>query len=131
MANEQVIGDLFVGHGYVRTYPAWEKSILSTLAAHASVAIGNARLFEQEQAALRQASETNQLLARQTADTRVAAEAHERLTALAAKGGDLADICTMASSMLGGCVVVYDEGEQEVCSSEGQAGLPEIGRAHV
>src|SRR3546814_6216308 len=60
----------------------------------------------------------------ETADTRVAAEAHERLTALAAKGGALADICTMASSMLGGCVVVYDEGEQEVCSTDGQAGLP-------
>src|SRR3546814_12067414 len=56
--------------------------------------------------------------------TTLVRSAHERLTALAAKGGDLADICTMASSMLGGCVVVYDEGEQEVCSSDGQAGLP-------
>src|SRR3546814_11092691 len=56
--------------------------------------------------------------------TTLVRSAHERLTALAAKGGDLADICTLASSMLGGCVVVYDEGEQEVCSSDGQAGLP-------
>src|SRR3546814_20629887 len=110
MANEQVIGDLFVGHGYVRTYPAWEKSILSTLAAHASVAIGNARLFEQEQAALRQASETNQLLARQTADTRVAAEAHERPTAPSAKGGDRADTCPMASTRLGGRAVASTAG---------------------
>src|SRR3546814_3809325 len=87
MANEQVIGVLFVGDRYVRAYPACEKSILSTLAAHASVAIGNARLFEQEQAHLRQASETNPLLSRQTADTRVAADAHQRLPAQEAKGG--------------------------------------------
>src|SRR5690606_15854809 len=84
-------------------------------------AIGNAHLFEQEQAALRQASDTNRLLARQTADTQMAADAHEALTALAAKGGDLADICRMASTMLGGRVVAYDDGEQEVCSSGEQA----------
>jgi len=119
LAGEQVIGVLFVGDRYVRSYVAWEKSILSTLAAHASVAIGNARLFEQEQAALKQASETNLLLTRQTAATRVAAEAHERLTTLVAKGGGLPDICDMVASMLGGSVVVYDDGEQQVCCSDG------------
>src|SRR3546814_9099016 len=71
MANEQVIGVLFVGDRYVRSYIAWEMSILSTLAAHASVAIGNARLFEQAQLALQQASAANALLTRQTNDARV------------------------------------------------------------
>src|SRR3546814_5807017 len=54
LAGGQVIGVLFVGDRYVRSYIAWEMSILSTLAAHASVAIGNARLFEQAQLALQQ-----------------------------------------------------------------------------
>src|SRR3546814_14817069 len=103
MANEQVIGDLFVGHGYVRTYPAWEKSILSTLAAHASVAIGNARLFEQEQAALRQARETNHFLARQTAVPRVAAHAHLLLTPLAAQALHLSAFFTISSIILRLC----------------------------
>ncbi|GAB2890999.1 GAF domain-containing protein [Paralcaligenes sp. KSB-10] len=117
LAGEQVIGVLFVGDRYVRAYAAGEMSILSTLAAHASVAIGNARLFEQAQAALQQASQTNLLLARQTADTRNAAEAHEQLTSLVARGGDLKNLCEMVAGMLGGHVAVYDEGEQEVCSS--------------
>lgn len=117
LAGDVVIGVLFVGDRYIRSYPAWEKSILSTLAAHASIAIGNARLFEQEQAALREASDTNRLLARRTSDTRVAADAHEQLTALVARGGDLAEVCSMVARMLGGRVVVYDEGEQPVCSS--------------
>ncbi|TCT04109.1 GAF domain-containing protein [Paralcaligenes ureilyticus] len=119
LAGEQVIGVLFVGDRYIRSYVAWEMSILSTLAAHASVAIGNARLFEQAQMALEQASRTNVLLSRQTADTRNAAEAHEQLTALAAKGGSLKDICDKVAGMLGGHVVVYDGGEQEVCASAG------------
>ncbi len=117
LAGDQVIGVLFVGDRYVRSYVAWEMSILSTLAAHASVAIGNARLFEQAQYALQQASAANDLLVKQTADTRAAAEAHEQLTSLVARGGELRDICHMVANRLDGHVVVCDEGEQEVCRS--------------
>ncbi|UYO92285.1 helix-turn-helix domain-containing protein [Pollutimonas sp. M17] len=117
LEGEKVVGVLFVGDRYVRSYVAWEMSILSTLAAHASVAIGNARLFEQAQKALRQASTTNALLSRQTADTRAAAEAHEQLTSLVARGGDLPEICLMVSHRLGGHVVVRDEGGSQICAS--------------
>jgi putative methionine-R-sulfoxide reductase with GAF domain len=119
LEGEKVVGVLFVGDRYVRSYVAWEMSILSTLAAHASVAIGNARLFEQAQKALRQASTTNALLTRQTADTRAAAEAHEQLTSLVARGGDLPDICLMVGHRLGGYVIVRDEGGSEICASTG------------
>ncbi|WP_353150492.1 GAF domain-containing protein [Pollutimonas bauzanensis] len=117
LAGGVVIGVLFVGERYVRSYLTWEMSILSTLAAHASVAIGNARLFEQAQQALQQASATNALLSKQTADTRAAAEAHEQLIALVARGGDLRDICTMVAGRLDGHVSVCDGGEHEVCSA--------------
>lgn len=119
LEGEKVVGVLFVGDRYVRSYVAWEMSILSTLAAHASVAIGNARLFEQAQKALRQASTTNALLTRQTADTRAAAEAHEQLTSLVARGGDLSDICLMVGHRLGGHVIVRDEVGSEICASAG------------
>ena len=119
LAGDQVIGVLFVGDRYVRSYIAWEMSILSTLAAHASVAIGNARLFEQAEFALQQAGAANALLVKQTADTRAAAEAHEQLTSLVARGGELRDICHMVANRLGGHVVVCDEGELEVCTSTG------------
>ncbi|WP_345797406.1 GAF domain-containing protein [Castellaniella sp. MT123] len=119
LAGASVIGVLFVGDRYVRSYTPWEKHILSILAAHASVALNNARLFEQTQTALRQASDTNLELARRTADADRAAQAHERLTALAARGGNLSDICDMAASMLGGRVTAYDGGEREIaCAGE-------------
>ena len=55
LTTDEVSGVLFVGDRYVRAYTAWETSILSTLGAQASVAIGNARLFEQARDALAQA----------------------------------------------------------------------------
>ncbi|NYT36909.1 GAF domain-containing protein [Allopusillimonas soli] len=118
LAGERVSGVLFVGDRYLRAYSAWEKSILATLGAHASVAIDNARLFEQAQEALARASATNELLARQSAGARAAAEAHEALTSLVARGGDLSDICDMISSRLGGRVAVCDETGKEICVSE-------------
>src|SRR5690606_23775555 len=82
LSADEVSGVLFVGDRYVRAYTAWELSILSTRGAQASVAIGNARLFEQARDALARAEETNERLSQQTANTRAAAEAHEQLTAL-------------------------------------------------
>lgn len=117
LSGVDVIGVLFVGDRYVRTYNAWEMSILSTLAAHASVAIENARLFEQTQVALKQVSDANALLKKQSADTQIAAEAHEQLTSLVAKGGGLKDICEMVATMLEGHVSVLDEGEQPLYQS--------------
>jgi hypothetical protein len=116
LSGSKVTGVLFVGDRYVRSYQAWEMSILSTLAAHASVAIENARLFEETQRALEQAGEANRNLEKQRADTHIAAEAHERLTSLVARGGGLKEICEMVSAMLEGRVVVLDEGEQELCA---------------
>jgi GAF domain-containing protein len=115
LSGDTVIGVLFVGDRYVRSYNAWEMSILSTLAAHASVAIENARLFEQARQALRLASEANANLEKQRADTQNAADAHERLTSLVAKGGGLRAICDMVAAMLNGDVLVIDAGEQEIC----------------
>jgi putative methionine-R-sulfoxide reductase with GAF domain len=115
LSGDAVIGVLFVGDRYVRAYNAWEMSILSSLAVHACVAIENARLFEQAGQALRQASEANANLEKQRADTQHAADAHERLTSLVAKGGGLRDICDMVAAMLDGDVMVIDEGEQEIC----------------
>jgi sugar diacid utilization regulator len=114
LSGIDVIGVLFVGDRYVRSYKAWDMSILSTLAAHASVAIENARLFEQTQIALKQASDVNALLKKQTADIQIAAEAHEQLTSLVARGGGAREICEMVANMLKGHVAIVDEGEEEI-----------------
>ncbi len=119
----EVSGVLFVGDRYVRAYTAWEKSILSTLGAQASVAIGNARLFGQAQQALAQAGATNELLLRQTANTRAAAQAHEQLTELVARGGNLPDLCGMLVRRLGGRLLVFDEGGQEILIASQVSGI--------
>src|SRR3569833_426059 len=92
-------------------------SILSTLADRASVAIEKARLIDETLAALKQASDAKARLKKQGADTQIAAEAHEQLTSLAARGGGLKEICDMVAGMLGGHVEVIDEGEQPICAS--------------
>src|SRR5512138_3155651 len=84
--GNEVVGVLFVCDRCSRTYLSWEIAMLSTLAAHAAVAIHNARGFEEGRAALRQAGEANARLERENAGIRLAADAHEELTALVAKG---------------------------------------------
>ncbi len=114
LIGERVLGVLFVGDRYTRPYSPWEVSILTTLASHASVVIENARLFAEHQEALAHTSAANDRLQRQAEDTQFAADAHEKLTALVARGGSLQDIAAMVSQLLGGEVIVLDEGEQPV-----------------
>jgi GAF domain-containing protein len=113
----EVVGILYVGDRYSRSYLGWEISMLSTLAAHAAVAMRNARAFEDARDALRQAGEANARLAKQAAGIRLAADAHEELTALVAKGGGPEDIARVLASMLGGAVLVLDEGGRAIAAA--------------
>lgn len=112
----KVIGVLFVGDRYVRAFQPWEVSILSTLAAHAAVAIHNARAFEDAQAALQQAGHANALLRTQAAGIQRAAAAHEELTALVARGGGLPELCRSVAGTLGGAVQVLDEAGRPIAA---------------
>ncbi len=116
-----VVGILFVGDRYSRTYQGWEISMLSTLATHAAVAMLNARAFEETRAALREASEANARLAQQAAGIRLAADAHEELTALVAKGGGPGDIARVLGAKLHGAVLVLDEGGRVLAAAPAQA----------
>ncbi len=64
-----VIGALLAVHRTVRPFPAGEVALLTSFAAHAAVALENARLFEQARAAVAEAAEANaELRARNEAD---------------------------------------------------------------
>jgi GAF domain-containing protein len=115
--GSKVVGILYVGDRYPRTYLGWEISMLSALAAHAAVAMRNARAFEDARDALRQAGEANARLAKQAAGIRLAADAHEELTALVAKGGGPEDIARVLASMLRGAVLVLDEGGRAIAAA--------------
>jgi GAF domain-containing protein len=109
LVGGEALGVLFVADRYQRSFQPQETSILSTLAAHAAVAIINARAFAEAEAALRQASEANGRLKSQAAEIQLAAEAHDQLTSLLARGGGLSDLCRVVAAKLRGRVQVLDE----------------------
>lgn len=110
--EDEVIGLLFVADRYHRTHTAQNISILSTLATHAAVAIKNAMAFEQANAALASAQAARAELERQAAGVQRAAEAHEQLTSLLARGASLSDLCQAIAQLMGGSVLVLDETAQ-------------------
>ena len=81
----KVIGALLAVHRTVRPFPAGEVALLTSFAAHAAVALENARLFEQARAAVAAADEANaELRARSEATERAAQRprpAHRRAAA--------------------------------------------------
>ena len=104
-----VIGVLFVGDRYTRSYTPQEMAVLSSLGAFAALAIENARLLEEAQRALGLAKEANMALKAKADDIEEAAVAHEQLTELIARGGTLDDLTQRVSKLLKGQSGVIDE----------------------
>jgi DNA-binding PucR family transcriptional regulator len=107
--EDEVIGLLFVADRYHRTHTAQNISILSTLATHAAVAIKNAKAFEHASAALKSAEAARLEVEKHARSIQAAAEAHEQMTSLLAKGASLATISQAVADLMGGCVLVLDE----------------------
>jgi DNA-binding PucR family transcriptional regulator len=112
--DQQVIGLLFVADRYHRTHDASTVSILSTLATHGAVAVRNARAFEEASVALHNAETARTELERHTRNIQAAAEAHEQLTSLLAKGASLSALCEAVARLLDGSVLIVDEGSQVI-----------------
>ncbi len=104
----KVIGALLAVHRTVRPFPAAEVTLLTSFAAHAAVALENARLFEQARAAVARADEANAELRARNAATERAAHAHDRLTDLLLHGGGVEEVAEVLAEVLGGRLVVYD-----------------------
>lgn len=129
--EDEVIGLLFVADRYHRTHTAQNISILSTLATHAAVAIKNAMAFEQANAALASAEAARAELERHALSVQRAAEAHEQMTSLLAKGASLGDLCQAIAELMQGSVLVLDEAAQVVSrgTAPGYAGTGAAGYA--
>jgi GAF domain-containing protein len=107
--DQQVIGLLFVADRYHRTHDASSVSILSTLATHGAVAVRNAKAFEEANVALHNAETARTELERHTRNIQAAAEAHEQMTSLLAKGASLSALCEAVARLLEGSVLIVDE----------------------
>lgn len=110
----EVIGLLFVADRYQRMHAAHSISILCTLAAHGAVALRNAHDFERARAAREHADRAREELERHLRSIHAAVDAHAQMTSLLARGASLATLCQSVAELLGGCVLVLDEGAQVV-----------------
>jgi len=113
----QVMGVLFVGDRYLRSYTPQEMAVLSSLGTFAALAIENARLLEEARRALRLAKEANTALKAKADDIEEAAIAHEQLTELIARGGTLDDLTKRVSNLLKGQAGVVDESRKLIAGS--------------
>lgn len=97
-----VIGALFAANRVRRDFDQAEIALLSSLAAHASVVIENARLYERIQTVTAELREAGSRLAAQRHALERAAFAHEQLMPLALERTDVSELVRAVRRVLGG-----------------------------
>jgi GAF domain-containing protein len=124
--GSEVIGVLFAADRSERTFDRSEVSLLGSLAAHAAIALDNARLLEETRAALDELSAASRELRAHTASVERAAAAHDRFIDVVLRGGGVDDVAATVTETLGGTITVLDE-EGRVMpgdTARADAGLP-------
>jgi len=101
VVDGRVIGALLAVHRSVRPFPPSEVSLLTSFAAHASVALENARLFAELDAA-------NRAVTQHAEAVEGAAHAHDRLTGLLLHGGGVDEVAEVLAEVLEGSLAVHD-----------------------
>jgi GAF domain-containing protein len=103
----KVIGVLFAADRAPRVFSPDEVALLCSLAAHAAIAIDTARALADTRSALAELAEANAELAEANAAVREhsaamqrAEEAHDRLTDLVLRGGDVKDVAAAVAGLL-------------------------------
>ncbi|TFV86394.1 GAF domain-containing protein, partial [Blastococcus sp. CT_GayMR16] len=123
--GSQVIGVLFAADRTERTFDRAQVSLLGSLAAHAAIALDNARLLEETRAALDELSAASRELRAHTASVERAAGAHDRFIDVVLRGGGVEDVAAAVTEALGGTITVLDEeGRGTPADTPGDAGLP-------
>src|SRR6478735_1867912 len=117
-------GELLAVHRTVRPFPPGEVTLLTSFAAHAAVALENARLFDAAREAVVSADRATRLLRARSESVERAAQSHDRLTDVLLHGGGAAGIADVLGEVLGGRVSVYDEGLRPLAGAgDAPAGL--------
>jgi GAF domain-containing protein len=107
--GSQVIGVLFAADRTERTFDRAQVSLLGSLAAHAAIALDNARLLEETRAALDELSAASRELRAHTASVERAAGAHDRFIDVVLRGGGVEGVAAAVTEALGGSIIVLDE----------------------
>lgn len=113
LLEKQVIGVLFAADRNPRPFAPDEVALLCTLAAHAAIAIDTARALDDTRAALADLAAANAVIRAHSAAMQRAEEAHDRLTDLVLRGGEVPAVAEAVSALLGGGIAVLDpEGQR-------------------
>ncbi|XVQ09004.1 helix-turn-helix domain-containing protein [Spirillospora sp. CA-255316] len=121
--GNRVIGVLYAANRSERPFEPEEAVLLGSLAAHAAVAIDNARLLEETRTALEELSAANAVVQARSAAVERAAQAHDRMTALVVRGGGAEDVAAVVTEILGGTLHVLDADGRSLATSGAPAPL--------
>ena len=118
VVDGECIGALLAANRTTRPFPAAEVQLLSSFAAHAAIALENARLFAQ-------VAETNERLRERTADAESAAETHDSLMGMLLRGGGQEDVARVLASAFSATVSVLDpDGEPTYTTGVAEVSAP-------
>ncbi|MBO0655946.1 GAF domain-containing protein [Streptomyces triculaminicus] len=104
-----VIGVLFAADRRSRVFDRRQIALLSSLAAHAAVAIDTANLLAETRSALAELETANEIVRDRGAAVERAADVHDRLTELVLRGGGVHDVTATIAEVLGGRAEFLDE----------------------
>ena len=107
--GSQVIGVLYAADRTERAFDRSEVALLGSLAAHAAIALDNARLLEETRAALDELSAASRELRAHTASVERAAGAHDRFIDVVLRGGGVEAVAIAVTEALGGTITVLDQ----------------------
>jgi GAF domain-containing protein/sugar diacid utilization regulator len=124
----RIVGVLFAANRSSRPFAREDVTLLASLAAHAAVAIDNARLLEETRAALAELSLANKTSREHGDAVERAAEAHDRMAELVLRGGDVGDLAASVSELLGGGLAVFDD-DGRCLASVGLSASPAVEEA--
>lgn len=104
--GKRVIGVLYAANRKERPFGREDAALLVSLAAHAAIAIDNARLLDETQLALSELESAGEELRAHTESVERAADAHDRLSRIVLRGGGVDDVVREVREVLGGEVHV-------------------------
>ncbi len=123
--GSRVVGVLYAANRSQRPFAPEKAVLLGSLAAHAALAVDNARLLERTRTALAEQEEVNGRIRARCAAIERAAQAHDRMTALVVRGGDAGDVTAVVTEVLGGALHVLDADGRCLAVSGDQVPLAE------
>jgi DNA-binding PucR family transcriptional regulator len=121
-----VIGVLFAANRAERPFGREEVALLSSLAAHAAVALDTARLLSETQTALAELSAANAVIRAHSASVERAAAAHDRMTAVVLRGGGVEDVAADLVDVLQGALLMIDAEGRALTTARTPASTTEL-----